>query len=61
MYGRTYKDGVLNGESYLKYTDGSIETRQYKNGVLQGEVICEKMDIQKYMYNNGLREEKCQS
>ena len=55
---RTYKNGILDGESTYSFTDRSIEKRQYKNGVLQGEVICEKDGhTKKYMYNNGLREE----
>ena len=55
---RTYKNGVLDGESTYTFTDGSIEKREYKNGILQGEVFYEKDGYRKkYMYKNGIREE----
>ena len=55
---RTYKNGVLDGESSYTFTDGSIEKREYKNGILQGEVFYEKDGYRKkYIYKNGIREE----
>ena len=55
---RTYKNGILDGESTYTFTDGSIEKREYKNGVLQGEVFYEKDGYRKkYIYKNGIREE----
>ena len=55
---RTYKNGILDGESTYTFTDGSIEKREYKNGVLQGEVFYEKDGHKrKYLYTDGKREE----
>ena len=55
---RTYKNGILDGESTITFKDGSSEIREYKKGILQGEAIFKKDNqVKKYYYTNGLREE----
>jgi len=56
---RTYKNGILDGESTITFKkDGSSEIRVYKKGILQGEAIFKKDNqVKKYYYTDGLREE----
>ncbi len=55
---RSYKNGILEGESTYTSTDGSTEIREYRNGVLQGEVVYQKDGHKrKYLYTDGRKEE----
>ena len=55
---RTYKNGILDGESTITFKDGSSEIREYKKGILEGEAIFKKDNqVKKYFYTDGIREE----
>ena len=55
---RSYKNGILDGESTYISTDGSTEIREYRNGILQGDIVYEKDGIKrKYFYVDGRKEE----
>ena len=57
---RSYKNGVLEGESTLTYKNGLIERREYKNGILEGKRILtyENGENETREYKNGILSEE---
>ena len=55
---RSYKNGILEGESILTYKNGDVERRVYNNGVLEGEstLTYKNGEIEKRSYKNGILE-----
>ena len=53
-----YQNGILNGKSIFKFSNGDTEERNYRNGILEGKAIYKTENRERaYFYTDGTREE----